>query len=114
MIQALSSSVSLEIKDATAVFWCDNPPVNAISHTVRSGLSQAVRYLNAHDECKVGVIICRGRSFFVGADIMEFGKDLPGSSWSETDRDIDLSAKPIIAAIHGTCYGGGFEYALAC
>lgn len=109
----LSSTVSLESRDGIAVLWCDNPPVNAIGGSIRAGLTEGLRRLAEDSELHAAVIVCKGRSFFVGADITEFGNGA-GPSWSEMDRAIDLSPKPVVAAIHGKCLGGGFEVALAC
>ena len=63
---------------------------------------------------RAAVIICMGRSFFVGADITEFAVPNSGPSWTEMNSAIDQSAKPVIAAIYGNCLGGGLEVALAC
>ncbi|MFC3441492.1 3-hydroxyacyl-CoA dehydrogenase NAD-binding domain-containing protein [Sphingobium rhizovicinum] len=55
-----------------------------------------------------------GALFSGGADISEFDKpwvepSLPGLA----DR-LERCHKPVVAAIHGICYGGGLELALAC
>ena len=110
----LSGTVSLERRGHFALLLCDNPPLNLIGRSVRAGLHAGIRQVEADPEIEAAIILCRGRSFFAGADITEFGQDDTGPGWSEVDRAIDLCAKPILAAIHGNCLGGGFEIALAC
>jgi 3-hydroxyacyl-CoA dehydrogenase len=114
MIESLSPSVKWEQRQDIAFLWCDNPPVNAISGSIRAGLCRGIERAVADPAIKAIVILCRGPSFFTGADITEFGKVIDAPSWTETDRTIEISPKPIIAAIHGSCLGGGFEYALTC
>lgn len=113
MITELSKSVTLEMRGPVALLWTDNPPVNAISRSVIKGLYAGVEAIEKDPAIKAGIIICRGTSFFSGADITEFGtaEDFPG--WMDADRKIDLCAKPMIAAIHTRAFGGGFEIALA-
>ena len=106
--------MSLERRGHFALLLCDNPPLNLIGRSVRAGLHAGIRQVEADPEIEAAIILCRGRSFFAGADITEFGQDDTGPGWSEVDRAIDLCAKPILAAIHGNCLGGGFEIALAC
>ena len=66
----------------------------------------------ADPQAKAIVLICAGRTFIAGADITEFGKPSKGASLPETQAAIESAPKPVIAAIHGTALGGGFEIAL--
>jgi 3-hydroxyacyl-CoA dehydrogenase len=107
------SIVSYEIINTIGVIRLNHPPVNALSHVLRVGIQNAVT--NAQeDESKALVIICEGRTFIAGADITEFRKPPKAPSLPDILVTIENSQKPIIAAIHGTGLGGGFEVALAC
>lgn len=108
------SVVSSEIQNDIAVITLDNPPVNALSHALRKGLSDALNELKADKNVKAVIIICAGRTFCAGADIKEFGKTPMSPTLPELMDQMDAFDKPIIAALHGTALGGGFELALCC
>lgn len=108
------SIVSTDIIDGIAVVTIDNPPVNALSHAVRDGVSKALHDLSENDNIIAVVIHCAGRTFCAGADITEFGKPPVSPTLPELMTEMDQFPKPLIAAMHGTALGGGFEVGLAC
>jgi 3-hydroxyacyl-CoA dehydrogenase len=111
---SINASVDLRRDGDVAVVTADNPPVNALKHEVRVGLTEAL--VQARDDGAVTAIViaCAGRTFFAGADITEFGKPPQAPSLHDVIAAIEAMPKPVVAALHGTALGGGFELALAC
>jgi len=97
-----------------AVLTIDNAPVNALSQKVRQGLMDGIVEANRDSQIKAIVICCAGRTFIAGADISEFGKPPLEPHLPDVLNAIEQSTKPVVAALHGTTLGGGFELALAC
>jgi 3-hydroxyacyl-CoA dehydrogenase len=100
----LSELVSLRNEGDVAVITIDNPPVNALSHAMRSALVEALSRAR----------VDTGRTFIAGADISEFGKPVRAPTTLDVIAAIEGSEKPVVAALHGTPLGGGLEVALAC
>jgi 3-hydroxyacyl-CoA dehydrogenase len=103
-----------EKRGDVGIIWINNPPVNAISVGVREAIIDGVTKLAQDPELKAGILACEGRTFMAGADITEFGKPPLSPSLHDAIKAMENSAKPIVAAIHGTAFGGGLEVALAC
>jgi 3-hydroxyacyl-CoA dehydrogenase len=106
--------VSISIKDNIALVKIANPPVNALSQSVRAGLLDAVERIDSNDAILAVVLICDGRTFVAGADISEFDKPGLEPSLTILISRLERASKPWIAAIHGMALGGGLELALSC
>ena len=108
----MNSPVSYSLEGRIGVIRIDNPPVNALSQAVRAGLLDAIETA-ARDDSGIVLILCAGRTFVAGADITEFGKPPMRPFLPDLLDTIEGCAKPVVAALHGTALGGGFELALA-
>lgn len=111
--------VLYEVSDDVAIITLNNPPVNAFSPGVPDGMLAKVEEANADDRVKAIVLIGGGRTFSAGADIKEFGKLVsgqvePNDIFARAINGAEDSAKPVVAAIHGTALGGGLEVAMGC
>ena len=111
---ALTTMVDYNVEQGVAVLTLNNPPVNALSQGVRQGLKEGVEKALADDSASAILIYCEGRTFIAGADISEFSSKPMGPDFHAVLSTMDASAKPIVAAIHGTALGGGLETALCC
>ncbi|MEL6948442.1 MAG: enoyl-CoA hydratase/isomerase family protein, partial [Pseudomonadota bacterium] len=109
----MSQSVSTEMRGDVAVLWIDNPPVNALSHHVRSGIVSELAGAVTNG-AKAAVIAGRGGTFIAGADIREFGKPPIEPGLPEVCDIIEATGIPVVAAVEGNTLGGGLEVALSC
>ncbi|MCB1367525.1 MAG: enoyl-CoA hydratase/isomerase family protein [Rhodobacteraceae bacterium] len=109
----ITDVVSLEVEDGIGFLIVNNPPVNALGQKVRQGLADGIAAAQADEAIRAVVIIAEGRTFPAGADITEFGKPPQPPALPDVCQIIEDCAKPVVAALHGTALGGGFEIALS-
>lgn len=124
-------NITIEIDGPAAVLSIARPEVfNALNDATVYEIGAAIAELNANDAVR-GIIITGGplpvkegkpakHSFISGADIGELAKQgvITGKGKSLLGQgvlnSIEDSIKPVVAAINGFCFGGGFELAMAC
>jgi 3-hydroxyacyl-CoA dehydrogenase/enoyl-CoA hydratase/carnithine racemase len=114
-------AIRVEVRDGIVVLTLDNPPVNQLSdHFVRE-LAEAITEAFRDPSVAAVVMTGTGRNFIAGADITQI-KDIRDRQTiltllDENNRflkNIETGPKPVIAAINGSCLGGGLEVAMAC
>ncbi len=133
-MQAFSSDVlEIESEGHVATLWLNRPEArNAMGAAFFSDLGPAMATLNADREVRAVVIAARGPHFSVGLDLKAMGSTLSGGGaplsnasratrtrldvlrLQESVNAVASCPKPVIAAVHGYCIGGGVDLISAC
>jgi enoyl-CoA hydratase/carnithine racemase len=93
---------------------------NAIDREVAESLHEALQWFISAEQIRAGLMLGDELAFSSGGDISMFADFADGDGADFTRRGYDilrpleLSAKPLIAAVRGYCLAGGLEVALAC
>ena len=109
-------AVSYRLEGDIAVLSLASPPVNALSLPVRTALMEGLTRAAADGTVTALVLTGEAGTFSSGADIKEIasGAALTPPTLRDLQRQMEASRKPLVAAIDGIAFGGGFEIALAC
>ena len=105
-----------QVHGDVAVITMNNPPVNGLGFDTRRGIADGFDRATADAAVKAIVITGAGKAFSGGADIREFGspKALAEPNLLSLILQLEASPKPVVAAVHSVCMGGGLELALGC
>lgn len=102
---------------AIAVIAMTHPPVNAFGAQLRTELFAAISAADEAPDIDAIVLHGSGRGFSAGGDITEFNTPA-AAAWPGLSSDLhprmEACRKPVIAAVHGLCMGGGLETAMVC
>ncbi len=109
-----AAKVNFRVEDGVAILSLNNPPVNALGHDVRRGLMDGLSRAKSDPAVRAVVIAAEGKIFSGGADITEFDKTAAPPFLSEVIAALGAVGKPVVAAIHGSAFGGGLELPLGC
>jgi 3-hydroxyacyl-CoA dehydrogenase len=103
-----------EVRGQVAVITLDNPPVNGLGYDTRVQVAQGVERAQADPGVVAIVLTGAGRAFSGGADIREFGspRAVAEPNLLSLIRLLEDASKPVVAAVHAVCMGGGLELAL--
>ena len=99
-----------------AVITLNNPPVNGLGLSTRRAVVELLEQANADASIRAIVLTGAGKAFSGGADITEFGTERATQEphLLTVIKALEQSAKPVVAAIHSVCMGGGLELAMGC
>ena len=111
----------LTISHHVARITLHHPPANVLNLSVLKELELVLNEVDEDEYVRVVIVTGTGRFFSAGADMHELahlttvhrGAEFALRGQSLLSR-IERSEKPVLAAINGTCLGGGLELALAC
>ena len=109
-----TSLLSVSHEGNVAVLTLNAPPVNALSHALRTEMVKAIEAAEADAQVRAIVLLGAGRGFSGGADITEFTKPPLKPTLHDVLDTIENASKPVVVGLHGMTLGGGLETALAC
>src|SRR5688572_539896 len=123
-----SEVLTVERDGHVATLWLDDADRrNAMGQAFWSDLPLVMRDLGDDDGVRAVVIAAKGKHFTAGIDLSMFGTslDVGGDETSGVTRrrrflgevkrlqrsisSVAECAKPVIAAVHGACVGGGID-----
>ena len=111
--------IETSMKNQVGIIELNRPErLNSLNRKMVSEILDALLAFESNEDIRVIVLTGNGKAFSAGADIEEMMGDNPISlelldQFSDWDRLATIK-KPIIGAVKGYVFGGGFELALSC
>ncbi|MCR9277144.1 MAG: enoyl-CoA hydratase/isomerase family protein [Pseudomonadaceae bacterium] len=113
----MTDLVTRQDADGTAILTLNRPDkLNSLTVAMFRQLREHTADIRRDDAVRCVVLRGAGKCFSAGHDLADIasGEEVPSRGWhSETLRLLEKLPKPVIAAVHGHCYTGALEVALA-
>ena len=115
----MADEILYEMRGQVAVITINRPEQrNSINRAVREGLANAWERFEADRDAKVAILTGAGdKAFCAGADLKEMSSTgvttLPKNFIPTLGDNVDVS-KPVIAAVNGAAFAGGWLFAQMC
>jgi enoyl-CoA hydratase/carnithine racemase len=115
----MSEDVLFEVEGPVAIITLNRPAqLNAINSGIRHGLAEAWKRFEEDASLKVAILTGSGeRAFCAGMDLKEAaatGIQVPPRDFIPVLGDNIHVSKPVIAAVNGVAYAGGWLFAQMC
>jgi 3-hydroxyacyl-CoA dehydrogenase len=95
-----------------AILTLASPPVNALGSALRLAIAERLGKVLSDNSIRAIILIGSERVFSAGGDISEFDGPIAEPDLPSLVATVETSTKLVVAAIGGTCMGGGLELAM--
>lgn len=115
----MADEILYEMRGQVAVITINRPEQrNSINRAVREGLANAWEQFESDSKAKVAILTGAGdKAFCAGADLKEMSSTglttLPKNFIPTLGDNVDVT-KPVIAAVNGAAFAGGWLFAQMC
>ncbi len=109
--------IKLEKTDGVARVTLDRPKHNVFNIEMMKAFNRTLKDLATEGDLKCLVIFGAGKSWCAGVDVGDHKPEMVDdmiTTFGESFACLHALKIPTIAAVHGSCLGGGMEYAIAC
>ncbi len=115
----MSNEVLFEVEGKLAIITINRPEKrNALNQAVREGLREAWKRVESDPQLRVAILTAKGDvAFSAGADLAEMSANkmgVPPRDFFPVLGQNTRVSKPVIAAVNGSAYAGGWMMAQMC
>jgi enoyl-CoA hydratase len=111
----------MKVKENTAILIMDSPPVNALGAELKRELAERLDDIEQNEDIWTVILTAAGKKIFAAGAAIPSLLDLDYEAGLARVREtrmlysnLENLQRPTIAAINGSCLGGGLELALCC